>query len=107
MRKLLTILTVAALGLGVSAPTATSAVGTTGTYRRAAQTYEDGYNQGFRETQQNKCIDGTRFESYYSNYYHPQAERNYQNSGGSGQEDYYRGYLDGMEEGYLNPAYCQ
>ena len=73
---------------------------------RVADTYQDAYAQGLRETLQNKCIDGNNFNSNYTNSYEPRAQRNYDYSVGTPDEDYYRGYLDGLHEGYNQPAYC-
>lgn len=73
---------------------------------RLADTYQDAYSQGLRETLQNKCIDGNNFNYNYSHYYEPSAQRNYDYSMGTPDEDYYRGYLDGLHEGYNQPAYC-
>ena len=73
---------------------------------RVADTYQDAYAQGLRETLQNKCIDGNSFNSNYANSYEPRAQRNYDYSVGTSDEDYYRGYLDGLHEGYNQPAYC-
>lgn len=73
---------------------------------RMADAYQDAYAQGLRETLQNKCIDGNNFSYNYSHYYEPSAQRNYDYSVGTADEDYYRGYLDGLHEGYNQPAYC-
>lgn len=73
---------------------------------RVADTYQDAYNQGLRETLQNKCIDGNNFNSNYASSYEPRAQRNYDYSLGTPDEEYYGGYLDGLHEGYMQPAYC-
>lgn len=73
---------------------------------RTAETYQDGYDRGLRETLQNKCIDGNNFGYNYSHYYEPRAQQNYYYTQGTPDEDYYRGYLEGMQEGYIQPAYC-
>ena len=71
-----------------------------------ADTYQDAYDQGLHETLQNKCIDGVNFNYNYAHNYEPRAQQNYNNSIGTLEEDYYRGYLDGLHEGYNQPAYC-
>lgn len=68
-------------------------------------TYQDGYNQGFRETLENKCIDGNNFQANYVRY-EQRAQSNYDNSIGTSDEDYYRGYLDGLHDGYNQPVSC-
>ncbi|MCI1186696.1 hypothetical protein MON38_04645 [Hymenobacter sp. DH14] len=78
----------------------------TSTPVRVADTYQDAYQQGLRETLQNKCIDGVNFNYNYAHNYEPRAQQNYEYSQGTPDEDYYRGYLDGLHEGYIEPAYC-
>lgn len=68
--------------------------------------YLDGYTRGKRETEQNKCIDGDRFQYNYYTYYHPWAERNRGYATTQEEYDYYNGYVDGMEEGFNTPVVC-
>lgn len=108
MKKLRLLSLAGLFAIGMGATAATPAVGSTALQQRSnASSYTDGYNQGFNETVQNKCIDGDRFESNYSSSYEPRAQQNYDNSIGTTYEDYYRGYLDGLHDGYNAPAYCR
>lgn len=67
--------------------------------------YQDGYIRGKRETEQNKCIDGDRFQqNYYS--YRQRMELNLSYASTQEEYDYYQGYLDGMEEGFNTPVMC-
>ncbi|MBX0289752.1 hypothetical protein K3G63_04845 [Hymenobacter sp. HSC-4F20] len=67
--------------------------------------YQNGYAQGKRETEQNKCIDGDRFQqNYYT--YRQRVELNLAYASTQEEYDYYQGYLDGMEEGYNTPVMC-
>lgn len=87
-------------------PVRSLAPATSSATARVADTYQDAYQQGLRETLQNKCIDGNNFNHNYFNYYEPRAQQNADYSQGTSDEDYYRGYLDGLHEGYNQPAYC-
>lgn len=73
--------------------------------RSATDDYQYGYQRGYIETLQNKCIDGNNFPNNYVRY-EQRAELNYYSTIGTPDEDYYRGYLDGMREGFNQPAYC-
>ncbi|MET4104739.1 hypothetical protein [Hymenobacter sp. UYP22] len=67
--------------------------------------YQDGYANGKRETEQNKCIDGANFPERYESY--RQRVLYWQATATTQQEaDYYQGYLDGMEDGYNTPVVC-
>ncbi|WP_310397409.1 hypothetical protein [Hymenobacter sp.] len=105
MKTIIRILALASfLALGDAAPVA--AVGMPVVRQRAYDyTYQEGYSRGFRETQDNKCIDGNNFSANYLRY-EQQAQINYDSSVGTPEEEYFRGYLDGMHEGYNQPAYC-
>lgn len=106
MQKLRFLSLTAVLTLGAMA--SVPAIGSTSTValRRASFSYQDGYNQGYNETLQNKCIDGANFDTHYQNNYLPQAQQNYYNSIGTADEAYYQGYLDGLQAGYGAPAFC-
>ena len=99
------LLLAAADSVNATLPVRSPAPVATKTIHRA-DTYQDAYAQGLRETLQNKCIDGVNFNSNYSHYYEPRAQQNYAYSQGTPDEDYYRGYLEGLQEGYMQPAYC-
>lgn len=114
MKKLRLLSLAGLFAIGLSATASIPVANVTASHQRnKALSYQDGYNQGYNETLQNKCIDGNNcanggcFEIHYENNYKPTAERNYANSAGTNQEDYYRGYLDGLLDGYDAPAYCQ
>ncbi|WP_147320979.1 hypothetical protein [Hymenobacter lapidiphilus] len=73
--------------------------------RTSQSDYNEGYSRGKIETEQNKCIDGAYFQERYVRY-HQQATNNLNNATTQSEVDYYQGYLDGMEEGYMTPVQC-
>ena len=67
--------------------------------------YQNGYTAGKRETEQNKCIEGNNFPQNYE--WYRQRVTYWRDTAASQDEyDYYQGYLDGMEEGYITPVTC-
>lgn len=73
--------------------------------RAAYSDYQDGYANGKRETEQNKCIDGPNFPERYE--WYRQRVAYWQATAATQEEaDYYQGYLDGMQEGYNTPVVC-
>lgn len=103
--KFLRHLSLAALlatGAWTTAPARSSAP----TQQAAAYSYQDGYAQGYRETQQNKCIDGSYFEEHYQANYLPRAQQNADATAGTADGPYYQGYLDGLQAAYGDPAFC-
>lgn len=92
--------------LAAGALTATPARSSAAQQQQAAASYQDGYAQGYRETQQNKCLDGGSFEERYQANYLPRAQQNADATAGTADGAYYQGYLDGLQAGYGDPAFC-
>ncbi|OON70045.1 hypothetical protein [Hymenobacter sp. CRA2] len=107
MKQLLKFFTLAA---ALAVGSASSAVPLSGTrsevsMRRSYIDYQEGYANGKRETEQNKCIDGDLFVERYW-YYRGHIESSFNYPMTDEQRDYWNGYLDGMAEGYNTPVYC-
>lgn len=106
MQKLRFLPFVAVLAFGATISAQAVGPTTTSALRYASFSYQDGYNQGYNETLQNKCIDGTNFELHYQNNYLPRAQQNYYDNIGTADEAYYQGYLGGLQDGHDAPVSC-
>jgi hypothetical protein len=101
--RLLAVASLLALGATASLPAATLTAAPQPVAQRAEGDYQDGYDQGYAETTNNKCLDGTNFDANYASDYRPTAEQTYQDD----PSDYNQGYLDGQAKGNVTFVACQ
>ncbi len=107
MKKLRLLSLAGLFAIGIGATVSTPAIGSTAIQQRVrALSYTDGYNQGYNETLQNKCIDGDLFEYRYASNYEPTAQRNFAAYDGTPDGEYYGGYLDGLHTAYGDVVVC-
>lgn len=92
--------------LAAGALTTTPARSSVSRQQATSASYQDGYAQGYRETQQNKCLDGSYFEEHYQANYLPRAQRNADATAGTADGPFYQGYLDGLQVAYGDPVFC-